>query len=37
MLHVFITFYLVWCNILMHIYIYMFVCLFLFVFAMRRE
>jgi hypothetical protein len=25
MLHVFITFYLVWCNVLMHIYIYMFV------------
>jgi hypothetical protein len=35
MLHVFMTFYLVWCNVLMRIY--MFVCLFLFVFAMRLE
>jgi hypothetical protein len=27
MLHVFITFYLVWCNVLLHIYIYIYVCL----------
>jgi hypothetical protein len=28
MLHVFIIFYLVWCNVLMRIYIYIYVCLF---------
>jgi hypothetical protein len=40
MLHVFITFYLVWRNVLMHIYIYiycLFVCSCLFVFDVRRE
>jgi hypothetical protein len=26
MLHVFITFYLVWCNVLMHIYMCLFAC-----------
>jgi hypothetical protein len=38
MLHVFITFYLVWCNVLMHIYIY--VCLLVLVrlrFALRLD
>jgi hypothetical protein len=35
MLHIFITFYLVWCNVLMHLY--MFVCLCLFVFASRCD
>jgi hypothetical protein len=38
MLHVFITFYIVWCNVLMHIYIY--VCLLVLVclrFALRLD
>jgi hypothetical protein len=38
MLHVFITFYLVWCNVLMHIYIY--VCLLVLIrlrFALRLD
>jgi hypothetical protein len=39
MLHIFITFYLVWCNVLMHIYIYicLFVCAYLYLLCVANR